>query len=123
MGAKSYELPTSEGLVKESNIESKYKESVYNETTGKYEEIEKTSSLGKYKGGNLLGWNIRSKGKAEIILYDNATEAKNNISGPLFFKEKENKINDFSIGKNFSTAIWMKIIEGEVEGILWLDIE
>lgn len=105
MAVTSYKLPSSEGLVVGSNIES-------------------GSEISKYKGGALLGWNILAKVKAKIIFYDNASEASGTNFGPLFFAAEENKTIHFGYtGIKFSNAIWMKVVEGEVEGVIWLDIE
>lgn len=123
-GAESYEVPSKEGLVEGTAIESTYKEKVFNENTKKYEEVEKTSSLGKYKGGSLQGWNLRAKNKSLIIFYDNSKESKGKNFGPITFNERESIRDWFGPnGIKFKEAIFMKVVEGEVEGVIFCDIE
>jgi hypothetical protein len=104
-GSRPYELPASEGLVSESNIE-----------TG--------STIAKYKGGSLLGWNLYGKTKCKIILYDNIEKAEGKNFGPITLNEHESVRDWFgSNGLQFKTGIWMKVVEGEIEGCVFLDIE
>lgn len=125
MGAKPYELPTAEGLVPNTAIKTSYKESVFNELTKKYEEVEKTSSLGELKGGSLLGWNLKAKVKCIIKFYGNSKEAKGTNFGPISLNENES-IRDWfgSNGLEFKEGIFMQIITGEApEGVIFADIE
>jgi hypothetical protein len=104
-GSIPYALPASEGLVVGSAVSSE-------------------STISKYKGGSLLGWNLYGKTKSKIVLYDNSEKAEGRNYGPLTLNEHES-IRDWfgSNGIQFKEAIWMKVVEGEVEGVLFLDIE
>lgn len=125
MGAKPYELPSSEGLISETNIKSTFKESIFNEVTKKYEEVEKESSLGAYKGGNILGWNLFAKVKCKIKFYDNVKEAKGINYGPISINEHESIRDWFGAqGIGFKEAVFMKVEEGEAPiGVIFCDIE
>jgi hypothetical protein len=105
MGATSYSIPTKSGLVVGTAVE-----------TG--------SQLAKYKGGSLLGWNLYAKTKAKIIFYDNLEKAEGVNYGPITLNERES-IRDWfgSNGLQFKVALYMSIIEGEIEGVVFADVE
>lgn len=104
-GSIPYALPASEGLVPGTAVES-------------------GSTISKYKGGSLLGWNLFGKTKCKIVFYDNSKEATGRNYGPVTLNERES-IRDWfgSNGLQFKEAIWMKVIEGEAEGVIFCDIE
>jgi len=105
-GAKAYELPASEGLVPGTAVS------------------DESSLGGPYKGGSFLGWNLYGKEKSKIIFYDNATKAEGTNFGKVSVN-KEESVRDWfgSNGLQFKEAIWMKVIEGAVEGTIFADIE
>lgn len=124
MGATPLQLPTKSGLVEGTAVENVYKEFEYSAEKGEHAEVEKVSALGKYKGGSLLGWNLYGIKKSKIILYDNVSEAKGTNYGPVTLNEHESVRDWFgSNGLKFKTALYLSIVEGEVEGVLFTDIE
>lgn len=86
--------------------------------------VESGSELSKYKGGSLLGWNFFAKEKAKIILYDNIEKAEGNNYGLISLNANES-IRDWfgSNGLKFKVGLYCKIVEGAVEGCLFVDIE
>lgn len=126
MGLESYKVPTSEGVIPASLVENKYitgyKTPV--EAGETHEAEEAVSAIAKYRGGNFFGFNIKSKGAAEISFYDNFEKAEGNIIGTYYFKEKENKTVSLTTPLKFKVGLFMKIVSGEVEsGNINLDVE
>ncbi len=106
MGALPYEVPVSSELMKETAIS------------------DESSIGGKYKGGNLLGWNLYAPEKAKVIIYDSEEKAEGKNYGPISLN-KEESIRDWfgAQGIGFEKALYWKVIEGKVEGVLFCDIE
>jgi hypothetical protein len=106
MGATAYIIPTSSGLIEGTAVS------------------DESSLGGLYKGGSLLGWNLYGKIKSKIIFYDNSTEAKGTNYGPITLNEHES-IRDWfgSNGIKFKEALYMKVVEGEVEGVVFAAVE
>lgn len=124
MPSPPYKLPASSGLIPETAVESKYKKSVFNENTKKWEETEVTSEISKYKGGALLGWNLYGKEKSKIVIYDNAEKAEGKNFGPITLNASESVRDWFgSNGLQFKNALWLEVVEGAVEGCVFCDIE
>ena len=104
-GTRPYELPSSEGLIKGTNKE-----------TG--------SAISKYTGGSLLGWNLFAKTKVKFILYDNVEKAEGTNYGLVSLNERESIRDWFGPnGLEFKVALWLKLMEGELEGVVFADIE
>lgn len=123
MGATPYPLPASSGLIVGTNVENLFKESFYNRVTKQHEEKEVLSTIAKYRGGNLLGWNLYAKEKSKIILYDNVTEAKGTNFGSISFNENESIRDSFTTGLKFKEGLYLDIVEGSVEGVVFADVE
>lgn len=106
MGALSYEVPTSSGLMTETAV------------------LDESSIGGKYKGGNLLGWNLFAPEKAKVIIYDSEEKAEGKNFGTISFNERES-IRDWFGGQGigFKKALYWKVLEGKVEGVIFADIE
>lgn len=105
MGATTYELPSS-GLIVGTAVPDE-------STLG-----------GPYKGGSLLGWNLYGKTKSKIILYDNAEKAEGTNFGPVTLNEHESVRDWFgSNGIKFKNALYLKVLEGEVEGVVFAAVE
>ena len=105
MGPYPYKLPSGSGLIEGTAISAE-------------------STIAEYKGGSLLGWNLYGKEKSKIKLYDNAKEAKG-INYGIVSINKEESCRDWfgSNGLKFKTALWIEVIEGTVEGCIFVDIE
>lgn len=106
MGAKSYIVPASSKLMEETAIP------------------DESNIGGKYKGGNLLGWNLYGKTKSKVIIYDTEEKAEGNNFGIISLNERES-IRDWfgDQGIGFKNALYWKLLEGEIEGVLFADIE
>jgi hypothetical protein len=125
MGSYPYAAPTTSGLVENTAVKSSYKVSIYNEVTGKHEEVEKTSTIAEYKGGSLLGWNLYAPEKTKAIIYDNIEKAEGSNYG-LISVNKEESIRDWfgSNGLKFKNGLFLHYIEGKFElSSIYVDIE
>ncbi len=132
MGATTYPLPESSGVIAGTvveNIITEYRQSKYGTGPGgiyppfPYEKVEEVSELGKYRGGNLLGWDLFAPEKAKIIIYDNNKEAKGENYGPISLNENESIRDWFPSGLRFKNGLFLEIIEGEIEGCVFADCE
>lgn len=106
MGATTYAIPTSSGLIEGTAVS------------------DESSLGGPYKGGSLLGWNLYGVKKSKILIYDNAEKAEGTNFGPVTLNEHES-IRDWfgSNGIKFKTALYLKVLEGEVEGVVFAAVE
>lgn len=106
MGAIPYEVPVTSGLMTETAVP------------------DESSIGGKYKGGNLLGWNLYGAEKSKILIYDSEGIAEGKNFGPISLNEHES-IRDWfgDQGIGFKKALYWKVLEGKVEGVIFCDIE
>lgn len=105
MGATTYKLPSVSGVIEGTAVKS-------------------GSEISEYKGGSLLGWNIYGKSKSKLIIYDNSVKAEGTNYGPVTLNEHES-IRDWfgSNGIKFKEALYLKVVEGEIEGVVFAAIE
>ena len=131
MGVYPIQLPSASGLIAETAVKNIYKEVKEVDPTRPagefpptYEEVEKVSSLQTYKGGSLLGWWLYAPEKARVIFYDNIEKEEGTKYGPISFNEHESSRDWFGAnGIKFKTALYYKILEGKLEGQIFVDIE
>lgn len=106
MGAIPYEVPSSSGFMKETAIP------------------DESSIGGKYKGGNLLGWNLYAVEKSKVIIYDTEENPEGKNFGPISMNESESIRDWFGAqGIGFKQALYWKVLSGKVEGVLFCDIQ
>lgn len=105
MGAKSYSVPATSELISETAVPDE-------STIG-----------GKYKGGNLLGWSLYATEKSKVIIYDTEEKPEGKNFGPISFNANESIRDSFSIPWGFQNALYWKVVEGKVEGVLFADIQ
>ena len=127
MGLETYEVPTSEKIIKGTLVENKYITGYKTEKEAGETHVaeEAVSTIAKYRGGNFFGYQIKSKAAAEFALYDNSEKAEGTIiGGPIWFKEKETRTMSLGYPIKFKTGLFLKIVSGEVEsGEIWADVE
>lgn len=105
MGAELYQVPATSEFMKETAVSDE-------STLG-----------GKYKGGNLLGWNLYGVEKSKVIIYDTEEKAEGRNYGPITLNEHESIRDWFPSGIKIKNALYWKVLEGKVEGVLFCDIE
>jgi hypothetical protein len=123
-GSYPFALPAASGVISGTLVEPKYKKSVFNVETKKYEEIEVASSIESQVGGVIQGWSLYAPEKSKFIIYDNIEKAEGANYGEVALNEKESIRDWFGPnGLKFKHALYFKVLEGKVEGCLFIDIE